>query len=1757
MLDQLQVKLRFLDDEGLIRVLAEEFPGWLGRALSREYRAQRAISEETTPEELSQIQIDGLQLEADLPRMLGVEQLAAGWQPATSDDPLHELRQLAMRADAPQAIVDLIDAAARFLGLAPLAARPTSPAEPSTVTRARATIRESLSAEADIAAAESLIEALVRTGTGRVTVSVRPVEVGLRVQVVDRSQEPLVRDKPSREPGLVEQTESGRLTELLDTSHRWGYQLNTNGARTRWFEIATSAGQNDSPQRMPVLTLTFERGQIKQHAQAARHDVAEFLRLHTRLGASKIEAAVLAVSEFLSNAALHAEDGGAELIVYKRNGRVRIGVADTSRGLPTMRPESNVDAADEVAPSPVVDPAEQDRFLASFDLDELEFDLAAQPESEPSDPSDMRNREAGQHGRGFRLVMDTAAAYGVDLAPAGQPGKMVWIEYELPPLTYTSSLDDALDLPRGRADRADGAAVVVSPWTKRGQPVEGPLAFHTPPSDAAGAGQPSGVPTTPASSEPTAPPEPRPDLVETDSATEEPPRQPELQPRDGEKTAPRAASSEGQGSPPEPSKPPTAVEATDAAEPQAQPRRTPWSDRRSPAFPLPGKWRKPAATSASADTAQTAAAESAPASPAGPSQEPEESVSPKKLLTTNKAYRNQLYIPNALSNMGSSIQESALPLLVLELTGSPMMAGFISFAALGARVVSEPLAGYAADFHNRVWIMQAAQWTSVTATTVAGTGVALGVSHIGQVLVGTSLAEGIAASFYLRSLLGTVRDLVTPEQLMAANRMAEIDRYVAGTGGRALGPIMLDMVKWLPFAANGALSLWILAALSRLPESLPPHAQKDRRAFRDIFTGIRDGARAVRNEPLLWEYTRVIAATNAAFGVLSLRTATIIDEAQMQAVASAVVVSAGAVGGVIGGLLPKKVISKAKTNIVFPAALSGFAAVAALQAATSNPFIVAIGVLGTSVIGVGMNVRVAGHIQQAIPVKLYGRANSTKDLVATIGSAVGPLLGGALLSKLGIFIPGWISAGVIGAAAVGVAGHHAAAIGGAARQMIRRGLFGLRWRGSETPPVTETESTGAHPDSSRADGADPLLELISDVNPLGNENNCAECAIVTDLRIDGRTNMVAAPSPTGRTGGRDADGRHDTPFIEAHYQTTFQPVQSLADIENELIDGDHLARGIIVYYDHSRLDNNQKPTAHAVNIVNDHGTIRYLDGQHGHDATIDMRATGDRLTVPESQVDGNRPPIEAYFLRTDDRYTGFQRGAPHIRKPAPNRPVITGTDSTPASEHAKSQLAQARILRRLVRQREQSRKMRDAAAETRDDVEPTELEVDPVRPDQGAPRLEQLRQERDAIRDGLVQSGERAEDLDADRLEMLSMGSDPEVTALAGDLLELNTLIDNADEVNRLDAEIRRLDAQTPVACKPDPEPSLSDSDMVSVVPPSDAQHRQLLDSLGVAKGNNNVIIAYPGLKSLEVARLPISGADVMDLKLFPEALVVRIIEPYVAGAPRLLAEYTDPPFAVYEYIQGAVVDSIAPRGHRVPDHVPVDIAEILGQLGQVPRPPLPPWWPDDPIAQAHMLSNVTLRVYTDNAEQFKHMFLRLGISRDLIQISIDGWQTLEARPPRILHADAHRKNMIIRNVDNNGVPIALGQPETILLDWELATWGDPIYDVAVHLFKMGYQLDEVAKFLAAWVHAEPEAAVGHWQRDLQTYLNHERIKSLVVDSVRYAKQFASGNLTPAQERELIKKTEEKLKAVREFVLGRDEKVDRGMVEDALRSLGR
>ncbi|MFD0000240.1 phosphotransferase family protein [Nocardia sp. NPDC127526] len=291
--------------------------------------------------------------------------------------------------------------------------------------------------------------------------------------------------------------------------------------------------------------------------------------------------------------------------------------------------------------------------------------------------------------------------------------------------------------------------------------------------------------------------------------------------------------------------------------------------------------------------------------------------------------------------------------------------------------------------------------------------------------------------------------------------------------------------------------------------------------------------------------------------------------------------------------------------------------------------------------------------------------------------------------------------------------------------------------------------------------------------------------------------------------------------------------------------------------------------------------------------------------------------------------------------------------------------------------------------------------------------------------------------------------------------------------------------------------------------------------------------------------RIPVNGADMMDLRLWPEVKVLRTIEPFVSAAPRVRWDSTDPAYQIQDHVQGDLLDHIAPRGHAVPQCVPRDVAQLFAELRRIPIELLPatPQPPsDDPFLFASQLSAVTQRVFRDNREQFGPLYRRLGVPDDPFAAVTTAWRTLESRSFRLVHADVHRKNMIIRD-----------SQQVVFLDWELALYGDPVYDVATHLHKMGYLPNERATFLTLWAAAEPEAATGRWESDLQTYLNHERIKSVIVDSVRYAKVLAEGSATREQEHALVLNLVTKLRWAHE-VWRQDCSFEPEFVEAALRA---
>ncbi|MFI8964243.1 aminoglycoside phosphotransferase family protein [Streptomyces sp. NPDC053493] len=252
------------------------------------------------------------------------------------------------------------------------------------------------------------------------------------------------------------------------------------------------------------------------------------------------------------------------------------------------------------------------------------------------------------------------------------------------------------------------------------------------------------------------------------------------------------------------------------------------------------------------------------------------------------------------------------------------------------------------------------------------------------------------------------------------------------------------------------------------------------------------------------------------------------------------------------------------------------------------------------------------------------------------------------------------------------------------------------------------------------------------------------------------------------------------------------------------------------------------------------------------------------------------------------------------------------------------------------------------------------------------------------------------------------------------------------------------------------------------------------------------------------LVRTPGPGAEPMDLTLWAETAVLEAIRPYVSSAPRLLHAHADPPFQIHEFVEGRLVDDLAPGiGTRVPAAVVGAVERLFGEMLSVPDtalPAVPSHWPanGDTAAFALRLLDGVREIRGRADAALEGLYQELGVPADPCRQLAERAAELSARPFRLLHADIHRKNMILTEA-----------AEVVFLDWELALWGDPVYDLADHLHKTAYSMADRDRVLAGWQRVAPQDCRVGWWEGVEYYSAYERMKSAVVDTVRWGRRIA------------------------------------------------
>lgn len=238
---------------------------------------------------------------------------------------------------------------------------------------------------------------------------------------------------------------------------------------------------------------------------------------------------------------------------------------------------------------------------------------------------------------------------------------------------------------------------------------------------------------------------------------------------------------------------------------------------------------------------------------------------------------------------------------------------------------------------------------------------------------------------------------------------------------------------------------------------------------------------------------------------------------------------------------------------------------------------------------------------------------------------------------------------------------------------------------------------------------------------------------------------------------------------------------------------------------------------------------------------------------------------------------------------------------------------------------------------------------------------------------------------------------------------------------------------------------------------------------------------------------------------------ILDAVQGVLPQVPQCLAKESG--FSVHSYVEGVPLSSFCGDGKPV-DTLRVDaLAGLLARMSQVRRsalPALPSGWPrNDTDGQGFLRTLVRLadqQIRRPNWTEFGGLFAALGIPEDALLGMAERVPVMVRRPHSLLHTDLHRDNLIVPSG---------GAAALVCVDWELATYGDPLHDLATHLVRMRYPAHQWSEVIDAWARAMHEirpAAVNGLVKDLRHYLAFERAQSVYPDVMRAARSLESSD---------------------------------------------
>lgn len=355
-----------------------------------------------------------------------------------------------------------------------------------------------------------------------------------------------------------------------------------------------------------------------------------------------------------------------------------------------------------------------------------------------------------------------------------------------------------------------------------------------------------------------------------------------------------------------------------------------------------------------------------------------------------------LWLGQTASAFGDSLIYVALPFAVIQAGGGAAELGIVFAAFTLARAGFIVVGGVWADRLPRRLVMLVCDAIRTVVQAAVAVALLAGVMEIWMFVV-TSALFGAAQAFFGPASSGLIPETVSRARLQEANALLKVSEGSANVGGPALAgvlvavfePALVYAIDSLTFAASAVF-------LARL--RVKPHKPAPRQHF---FADLLDGAREAWSHVWLRAGFLAPALGNVGLGVLFVLGPLIAHEELGGSAAWGVILTGGAIGGLLGGVLALRFRPSKPVQAAFVAWSLGSLTLLALVpplptlAVATASAVLTLGVVYGNAIWETLQ-------QREIPAERLSRVNSFDWMVSLIFMPVGQALAGPLAEVFGV-----------------------------------------------------------------------------------------------------------------------------------------------------------------------------------------------------------------------------------------------------------------------------------------------------------------------------------------------------------------------------------------------------------------------------------------------------------------------------------------------------------------------------------------------------------------------------------------------------------------------------------------------------------------------------------------------------------------------------------------------------------------------------------